>query len=222
MHTRKIFLPFIAILFCKLLIAQEQLPDFSVYKVSGRVVVSWTHNYPMVKQISIQRSFDSKNFFKTIATMPDPSLQQNGFADRQPPTDSMYYRLYVLLDQGRYIVTKIKRPEVDSAGLADGYKVEPTITESPKSFLPAGFTPSPYVFTSADKYVRIELPFDKRKYDIKFFSENFQPLFELKDIKERRFKLDRSYFYTAGYINFELYADDKLIEKSKVYLPKDF
>jgi len=63
---------------------------------------------------------------------------------------------------------------------------------------------------------------DKRKYDVKFYGENGQPLFELNNIKEKRFKLDRSYFATAGYINFELYADGKLLEKHKVFLPKDF
>ncbi|HRO85044.1 MAG TPA: hypothetical protein PK110_09505 [Niabella sp.] len=219
MQAKSLFILLVSIILGNALMAQEQLPDFSVYKVSGRVVLSWTHNYPVVKQISIQRSHDSKNFFKTIATMPDPSLQENGFADRQAPYDSMYYRIYILLDQGHYIVTKAKKPVADTSGAADVYEEKLPETNN-KVVLPSGFMPSQYVFTAIDNYVKVELPNDQRKYSIKFYSENYQPLFELDNIKERKFKLDRTYFFTSGYINFELYADGKLIEKHKFYLPK--
>lgn len=204
--------------------AQEMLPDFSVYKIGGgRVVVAWTHNYGLIKQISVQRSTDSLNYFKTIANLPDPSLKQNGVADAKAPNDNMFYRIFIMFDGGRFTTTKSKRASVDSLGLADAYSSgSNTEANLSTNFLPAGFTPSTYIFTSPDRYVRVELPFDKKKYDIKFFSETGQPLFELNDIKERRFKLDRSYFYTAGYINFELYADGKILEKYKLYLPKEF
>lgn len=206
--------------------AQELLPDFSLYKVGGgRVVVAWEHNYSSVKQISIQRSTDSLNYFKTIATMPDPSLKQNGYADVNVISDNMFYRIFVMFEGGQYISTKSKRPTIDSSGLADAYNsgnkanVEVNINSN---FIPAGFVQSNYVFTSPDRYVRVELPLDKRTYDLKFYNENGQPLFELNNIKEKKFKLDRSYFITAGYINFELFADGKLLEKHKVFLPKDF
>lgn len=204
--------------------AQAQLPDFSVYKVGGgRVVIAWTHNYPVVKQISIQRSYNKTNYYKTIVTIPDPDLQENGFADQTAPNDSMYYRIFIMWDQGRFTTSEAKRPGVDSLGLADSYRTSAKpVTELNTNFLPSGFTPSQYIFTSPDRYVRVELPFDNKKYDIKFFSENYQPLFELNNIKERRFKLDRSYFYTAGYINFEIYADGKLFEKYKLFVPKEF
>ncbi|GAB3423193.1 hypothetical protein [Niabella aquatica] len=206
--------------------AQEMLPDFSAYKVgSGRVVIAWEHNYPAIKQISIQRSTDSLNFFKTIATMPDPSLKQNGFADTKAPADNMFYRVFIMFEGGQYLSTKSKRPVVDSTGLADAYNSgnsENTEVNLNPNFIPPGFVQSTYIFTSPDRYVRVELPMDKRKYDIKFFTENGQPLFELNSIKEKRFKLDRSLFFTAGYSNFELYADGKLIEKNRVFLPKDF
>ncbi|GAB3019959.1 hypothetical protein GCM10027051_26370 [Niabella terrae] len=205
--------------------AQEMLPDFSVYKIGGgRVVVAWTHNYPSIKQVSIQRSTDSLNYFKTIGNMPDPSLQQNGFADANPPSPNMFYRIFIMFDGGQYLATKSKRPAVDTLGLADAYSsgssdVQATLNSN---FLPAGFNQSTYVFTTPDRYVKVELPFDKRKYDLKFFRENGQPLFELNDIKERHFKLDRAYFYSAGFVNFELYADGKLLEKYRVYVPKEF
>lgn len=206
--------------------AQEMLPDFSVYKAGGgKVVVAWQHNYPIVKQISIQRSMDSLNFFKTIATMPDPSLQQNGFADATATNDNMFYRIFVMFDGGKYISTKSKRPSVDSSGLADAYdsgnKNNSEVNLS-TNFLPSGFTQSAYVFTSPDRYVRVSLPLDKKKYDLKFFTETGQLLFELDNIKDRRFKLDRSNFFTSGFINYELYADGQVLEKYKVFLPKEF
>lgn len=204
--------------------AQEQLPDFSVYKVGGgRVVISWTHNYKDIKQISIQRSHDKNNYFKTIATMPDPTIMQNGLSDTKAPNDSMFYRIFVMTEGGRFFTTKVKQAAVDTLGLAGAYaSTDNSQINLNTNFLPSGFVQSKYIFTSPDRYVRVELPFDARTYDIKFFTEFNQPLFELMNIKERRFKLDRSYFISAGYINFELYADGKLLEKYKLFLPKEF
>ncbi len=204
-------------------VAQEALPDFSVYKTGGgHVVISWVHSFKDVKQISIQRSADKKNFFKTIATMPDPSIQQNGMPDTKAPNDSMYYRIFVLREGGVFFTTEAKQPSVDSLGLAGAYGTieEPVILTT--HFLPAGFIQSKYIFTSPDRYVRVELPFNAKKYDIKFFNANNALLFEMKDVKEKRFKLDRSYFITSGYINFELYADGQLLEQYKLFVPKEF
>lgn len=218
---------FAVIFFSMIGYAQEELPDFSVYKVGGgRVVISWTHNLKDIKQISIQRSHDKNNFFKTIASMPDPTIMQNGVSDIQAPHDSMFYRIFVMQDGGKFFTTPVKQPAVDSLGLAGAYSSnsQPTNTAANinTNFLPAGFVASRYIFTSPDRYVRVELPFDNRKYHIKFLTEYNQPLFEMKDLKEKRFKLDRSYFGSAGYVNFELYADGKIIEKHKLFLPKEF
>jgi len=86
------------------------------------------------------------------------------------------------------------------------------------------FPPSPYVYTNMDGYVRISLPDNEKakKYSIKFFEEDGTFLFELKDIKERNFKIDKTNFYHAGLFRFELYEDGKLLEKYKFYLEKDF
>ncbi|OJU24584.1 MAG: hypothetical protein BGN92_05760 [Sphingobacteriales bacterium 41-5] len=219
-----LFLFFVGFIFSIDVHAQEELPDFSIYKVGGgRVMISWTHNFKDIKQISVQRSHDQNNYFKTIAIVPDPSLMQNGVADTKAPNDSMYYRIFVMQEGGKFFTSKVKQPAVDSLGLAGAYSSVDNSPSTPTTnFLPAGFVQSKYIFTSLDRYVRVELPFDSRKYDIKFFTEYNLPLFELHDLKEKRFKLDRSTFGSAGYVNFELYADGKLLEKYKLYLPKDF
>lgn len=89
---------------------------------------------------------------------------------------------------------------------------------------PTAFVPSLYVYTHKDGYVKINLPDEEKakKYSIKFFEEDETFLFELKDIKEKSFKIDKANFYHAGWFRFELYEDGKLLEKHKFYLEKDF
>ena len=40
--------------------------------------------------------------------------------------------------------------------------------------------------------------------------------------KETALTLDKTNFYHAGWFTFELYNDEKLVEKHKFYLAKDF
>lgn len=96
------------------LLAQNPLPDFTVKDIGkDRYVVSWINNYPYTAQITIQRSFDSTRGFKSILTVPDPTTKQNGYADTKAINDHMYYRLYILLDNGRYLFSAAKKPVKD-------------------------------------------------------------------------------------------------------------
>lgn len=91
--------------------AQEPLPNFQVRDIgSGRIVISWVNQYPYTAQITIQRSFDSVRGYKSILTVPDPMALQNGFADTKAVNDHMFYRLYILLDKGRYFFTTPQQP----------------------------------------------------------------------------------------------------------------
>ncbi len=85
------------------------------------------------------------------------------------------------------------------------------------------WTPSKFVYTYNDGYVRISLPdVEDKKYSIKFFTSDDKQLFELKDIKEKNFKLDKADFYRSGWFKFELYENGELKEKNKFFLPKEF
>jgi hypothetical protein len=85
------------------------------------------------------------------------------------------------------------------------------------------YVPSKRIFTFKDGYVRIILPDElEKKYNIKFFSSDDDLLFELKDVKERNFKIDKANFYHAGWFKFELYENGELMEKNKFYIPKEF
>ena len=100
--------------------AQDTLPRFSATtRGTGKVIISWTNTYPVVSQISIQRSLDSIRNFKTILTVPDPSVLQNGFVDAKATTPFEYYRLFIVLDSGKYLFSKSMRAVWDTSKIAE-------------------------------------------------------------------------------------------------------
>jgi hypothetical protein len=95
--------------------AQDSLPAFSVInKGNNRIVVSWNNKFKKTAQISIQRSPDSLNNFKTIMTVPDPMNSQNGYLDAKAENDRMFYRLYILIDGSNFMFSKPKRPVTEA------------------------------------------------------------------------------------------------------------
>lgn len=232
------------------LTAQDTLPNFTVKNVgNNRIVIGWTNTFETVSQISIQRSFDSLNGYKTILTVADPATPQNGYVDTKASNGHMFYRLFILLDKGNYLFSAPRRPVMDTVRaavtpaekrIADSIrKVNPFYVKidslmgkdsitSPNGVnvknRPSGFSPSIYVFTTKDGNVKINLPDDEKpkKYSIKFFDADQQLLFELKEVKAKTFRLDKTSFYHAGWFYFELYEDGKLLEKHKFYLEKEF
>lgn len=263
---KKVALVYLAFtLLSGMLAAQDTLPNFTVKSMgNNRIIIGWVNNLPDVKQISIQRSFDSLTGYKTILTVPDPTAVQNGYADMKAINDHMFYRLYIQQDKGMYQFSKAKKPFKDTSKVAepvaktdpiikrdnispaDSVRIIDSVTKA-KPFVvkidgfpgtdsiaapnpvtvknkPTAFVPSLYVYTNRDGYVKVSLPDEEKpkKYSIKFFDEDNTLLFELKDIKQKNFKLDKTNFYHAGWFKFELYEDGKLLEKHKFYLEKDF
>ena len=264
MKKLSLFLLFTFITFSQLLYAQvvpaarkDTLPGYSLKNAgNNRIIIGWINNYPVVKQISIQRSPDSLTNYKTILTVPDPSPILNGYMDVKAADDHMFYRLYILLDNGNYLFSAAKRPVTDTSlysrktvvmkpdtVMVKGKLVitpaQPVIIKldnlqwgdsvavpNPDYNIPKAeaFIPSLHVFTNRDGYVRINLPDNEKskKYSIRFFEEDNTLLFELKDIKEKDFRIDKTNFYHAGWFRFELYENGKLLETYKFYLEKDF
>ncbi|HTL09376.1 MAG TPA: hypothetical protein VL307_13995 [Chitinophagaceae bacterium] len=294
--------------------AQDTLPAFSLAnKGNNRIIISWTNPYSNIRQLSIQRSVDSTANFKSILTLPDPTVPQNGYADTKAFHDHMFYRLYILLDSGKYIFTKSKRPVIDTVRsrelpreikiaqepvfepppvVAKQDPVKPPVTEEPKTVLPEKKEPakveaarpkeapekiifvkrrdtliaqigerslrrfrdsiatrtrdtllyntadtlviktfipkevyraSRFVYTERDGNVRIALPLaNEKKYTLKFFDDAGNPVFEIKQIRDKLLTLDKANFMRAGWFKFELYEDGVLKEKNKLYLPKEF
>ena len=208
---------------------QDTLPNFAVKNVGkNRYIVGWVNTYGLVKQISIQRSFDSLKNFTTILSVADPNARENGFADTKAPNDHMFYRLFVVLDKGQFFFTASKKAVLDTmkatqVTIVD--KIKDTTGSSTRPQVPKKpeFVPSFYVYTNHDGYVFINLPdADKKKYHIKFFEEDDSFLFEIKSIRETALTLDKTNFIHAGWFKFELYNEEKLVEKNKFYLAKEF
>jgi hypothetical protein len=224
--------------------SQDTLPKFSVRNAGKeRYVIGWVNNYEQVSQISIQRSFDSLRNFKTILSVADPNSKQNGYVDKDAVNDHMFYRLFIVLSGGSFFFTEAKKPFLDTAKkgagipnktdnvsiqnplnpqdqIANTTKTKDTIAIVKKEI----FVPSFYVYTSKkDGNVFLNLPnADEKKYSVKFFEEDGTPLFEIKTIKETSLIIDKANFLHAGWFRFELYEGEKLKEKHKFYLAKDF
>lgn len=232
-----LFLPIITVL--SSLMAQDTLPKFTVKNVgNNRIVIGWVNTFTTVRQISIQRSFDSTTNFKTILTVAEPTLPENGYVDTKANHDHMFYRLYIMLEKGAYLFSDAKRPVLDTVtkkvavktdlpGMTSPVLVSDSVVLGPVNgnSLPKAdiYLPSKRVYTFRDGYVRIVLPAESlRKYDIRFFTSDDELLFELKDVKEKNFKIDKANFYRSGWFKFELYEDGKLLEKNKFFIPKEF
>ncbi len=108
--------------------AQDTLPAFKlVNKGNNRIIISWSNNYKDIRQLTIQRSLDSTKNFKSILTLPDPTVPQNGYADTKAMNDHMFYRLYILLDSGKYVFSKSKRPVLDTTRIIEKPKETPPV-----------------------------------------------------------------------------------------------
>ncbi len=107
---------FISLFFSAILRAQDTLPHFSATaRGPGKILISWRNNYPIINQISIQRSTDSLKNFTTLLTVPDPTLPANGVVDNKAPHPNFYYRLFIVLEAGKYVFTPSQRPRSNTA-----------------------------------------------------------------------------------------------------------
>ncbi len=233
MKILTLFLVFSALIADKTTNAQDTLPNFSLKNIgNNRIIIGWVNNFSNIRQITIQRSFDSLTGFKSLLSVTDPSSTQNGYVDTKATTNHMFYRLYIMLDKGVFFFSDAKQPVADSMNkdilpigtfkLPESDKVGiPIVKDKP---VPDGYMPSLLVYTHRDGYLQISLPHEgkSKKYSIKFFEEFGPLLFELKELKEKNFKIDKTNFYHAGWFRFELFEDGKLLEKNKFYLEKDF
>lgn len=100
-------------------LAQDTLPKFTVTtRGANKIFISWTNLFDSISQISIQRSIDSTRNFQTILTVPDPKVRQNGFVDSKAQTSFMFYRVFIVLQGGKYMFSKSTRPVWDTSRVA--------------------------------------------------------------------------------------------------------
>ena len=196
--------------------AQDTLPKITISQLGKKVLVSWVNPYTSVTSINIQRSGDSLKNFTTIGTVLNVKANTNGFVDTKEFIPStQYYRLFLSFEGGSYLFTESRQPAKDTLNLTSAiidYQ-QPVKT---------WFVQSKHVYTGRDNNVIISLPdTEHKKYSIKFFEEDGAFLFELKRISGNYLTLDKVNFMHSGLFNFELYDNRVIIERRKVYIPKD-
>ncbi len=86
------------------------------------------------------------------------------------------------------------------------------------------FTPSLWAYTHRDGYPLIQLPatWDLSQVRIRFFQENGQMLFELKQPPLHHFRIDKSNFSRSGWYSFEIILKGKVVEKNRLHIPLEF
>lgn len=209
---------FLIFLLCNnhILFAQDTLPKLSVSNISNNILVSWTNPFTYLTTINIQRSFDSTKNFITIGSILDVKNKQNGFVDLKPKSTNMFYRVFLSFEGGTYIFTRSYRPIIDTL------KTMPDTKPLQQAQVMTWFVPSSRIYTSKDNNVIIALPdAGKKNYALKFFEENGALVFEIPKILEPFLTLEKVNFSHAGMFDFELFEEGKLIERHKLYIPKD-
>ncbi len=81
-----------------------------------------------------------------------------------------------------------------------------------------------YLFTDRSGVINLKLPQAKEKsYSLRVFeADNKTQVFSVKRITEPDLMIDKANFLHAGWFMFELYEDNKLKERNKVYVQKEF
>lgn len=89
---------------------------------------------------------------------------------------------------------------------------------------PGEWRASVYMYTDRGGVLNLKLPLAKEKrYSLQVFdTDGTTELFKLKRITETSLTIDKANFLHAGWFTFELYEDDKIKEKNKFYIQKEF
>lgn len=212
---KSVFVVFLLLILQQTALAQDTLPQITVTQISNKVLISWTNTYSTITNIAIQRSYDSLRYFKTIGTVLNVKAQSNGFIDAKEFLPAQYYRLFISFEGGTYIFTGSHRPGIDTL------RAIPAEVQNDKP-VQTWFVPSRNVYTGKDNNVIISLPdAERKKYSIKFFEDDNTFLFEIRKVPANYITLDKVNFVHSGLFRFELFTNGIIIERHKIYIPKD-
>ena len=198
---------------------QDTLPNITVTKLGRKVLISWVNPYPNAVNINIQRSPDSLKNFSTIGSVINVDASTNGFVDAKEFLPSnQYYRLFVSFTGGSYMFTPSLRPSEDTSGLDIAIETPQIEAQSGKSW----FIPSRHIYTGKDNNVIIALrDAEKKNYSIRFFEDDGTFLFEVHKVSKPFLILDKVNFAHSGLFKFELFNNRQIVERHKLYIPKD-
>lgn len=100
---------------CSLVVAgQPMLPGMNCKCDGGRVDVAWQCQYDGVKQIAVNRSFDSSGRFDRIGRLESPAKGVQHYFDTDRRTGPRYYKLVIEFNSGLVWQSNVCRMVVDT------------------------------------------------------------------------------------------------------------
>jgi len=113
----------------------------------------------------------------------------------------------------------ITKPKIEIAKQVDSIKTKKIEPEKAKEEITY---PSLRIYTTKENTVTINLPDAAiKKYSVKFFNESGKEIFSLDKLQEDYLILEKVNFVHSGWFLFELFDGNTLIEKNKIFIPKD-
>lgn len=219
--------------------AQTVLPDFTLTSEKGINLLSWVCQYDGIKSIAVQRSADSIFNYATIGYVKNIAKGSQGYIDGHPLPGMNYYRLYIVFSSDITWTSNRGKIFIDSAALLQKTVLPPNdslqkmvtkvVTDDPNIIIappdPSNmntytYVRSQFVFTNPfTGHINIELPenFNSNEmYSLKFFDSKDKKTVEIPRISEREVVLDKRNFQRKGIYKFELYKNEKLVEKGHI------
>ena len=149
--------------------AQKTLTNFSVVEITkGNNKISWHNPYKTCIQLSVQRSTDSINNFRTILSAHSPELAENGFIDKKAPENSnVYYRIFYTLKGGDYYFSKVVEVSKSNKEVKISSKKKKNNRSKKHS---KEIKSSAYFFIGANGNIHINLPKAKQLFEVQFLS----------------------------------------------------
>jgi len=157
---------------------------------------------------------------------------------REPGANNAEIKEQQVIDPMRMITIRLKDSIVAQLAYADYWKFRDSIGKNTKDtlfvltqdqviikpFNPENyFKPSIYVVTNKEGFVTLKLPDALQKnYKVVFLTMDNKKLFSINHVTDTELVVDKTNFMHAGWFKFELYEDNKLKEKNKILLQRDF
>ncbi len=82
--------------------------------------------------------------------------------------------------------------------------------------------PSIHIYTNNNGVQIVLADALQKTYKLRIFDENHKQLFTIQHITQPQLLLDKTDFLHSGWFYFELFENDKVKERNKFYIPKDF
>jgi len=107
--------------------AQNNLRFEVVDRGKGKTSIAWLSDTDSCVQVSIQMSYDSVKFFRTIFSSLSPELRQNGYIYQRPITQQTFFRIFYVVQGGKYFFTESKKAVKEATLLINTNKEKPNI-----------------------------------------------------------------------------------------------